>query len=91
MPFYNYTCLNEECEGGDFVVMRSMSEHKALSPCPLCNTPSDRKANDWCKNFKLVGPGWYSGGYNGASNGVANYKEERRKAGKNPHKHPEEK
>jgi len=91
MPTYKYTCLNEECEVEGFTFVRPMTEHKLPSPCPNCQTLSERNANDWCRNFKLKGYGWYSGGYNGASNGVPNYKEERRKAGKHPHKHPEEK
>ena len=67
-----------------------MSEYQDPQPCPTCKSLCNRAQGDWCRNFKLVGHGWYAGGYNGKSNGVANYKEERRKAGKDPHKHPEE-
>ena len=91
MPTYNYECANEECDTQVFQGIKPMSEYQDPHPCPECNTPSHRAQGDWCRNFRLKGYGWYSGGYNGASNGVPNYKEERRKAGKNPHKHPEEK
>ena len=91
MPIYNYACANEECQNETFSERAPMSEHDKPQPCPSCGTLCNRAQGDWCKNFRLKGYGWYSGGYNGASNGVPNYKEERRKAGKHPHKHPEEK
>lgn len=86
MPTYSYTCTNEECEQEGFQMRRSFDESDAPAPCPKCETLTPRNANDWCKNFKLVGGGWYNSGYNGASNGTVSYKEELRKAGKDPNK-----
>jgi len=86
MATYNYVCKNEECEMQGFQLMRSMSEYQEPADCPQCNTSCERAPNDWCKNFKLVGSGWYNSGYNGASNGTVSYKEELRKAGKDPNK-----
>lgn len=90
MPNYNYQCVNEECELQGFQANKPMSEYKDPQPCPECGAMCERAQGDWCKNFKLKGLGWYSSGYNGASNGIANYKDELRKAGKNPARHPEE-
>ena len=91
MATYTYQCLNEECELEGFKKNRPMSEYKEPADCPDCGTSCERAQGDWCKNFRLIGPNWYAGGYHGASNGVASYKQERIKAGKDPHKHPQEK
>jgi len=90
MPTYTYRCENEECDLQGFKANRPMDEYKDPQPCPDCNTLSARAQGDWCRNFKLKGHGWYSGGYNGKSNGVSSYKEELIKAGKDPTKHPQE-
>jgi len=90
MPTYNYSCKNEDCDLAGFQANKKMSEYKDPQPCPNCGTLCQRMTGDWCRNFKLVGHGWYAGGYNGASNGVASYKDELRKAGKDPHRHPED-
>jgi predicted nucleic acid-binding Zn ribbon protein len=91
MPRYNYTCTNNECEQEGFQMTRSFAESKEPAPCPQCETLSERNTNDWCRNFKLKGPGWANTGYCGASNPIPSYKEELIKSGKDPTKHPQEK
>lgn len=65
MPTYNYKCRNENCEVDIYKQRKSMREYKEPAHCPSCNELNERLNNDFCKNFKLVGGGWFatSGSY----------------------------
>ena len=66
MPLYNYEpCNNEACSRTKepFKAMGKMSESDKPAPCPECGELCPRLSNDWCRNFKLVGSGWFSTGY----------------------------
>lgn len=63
MPSYNYRCKNENCEIDIYSQTRPMSEYMEPARCPHCDELNERVNNDFCKNFKLKGGGWYSTGY----------------------------
>ena len=63
MPAYNYSCLNANCETQIFTLNRPMSEYKEKGECPECKEACERASNDFCKNFKLKGGGWFNTGY----------------------------